>query len=190
MLSWSGWIAALLEALAFIEYRCCGFGWCEIQEVADTIRSLLEYLEVNWTKYKEEQMKRWASYWDHLAVRTELYTCETDWPRAPDKILSLWGRILKTRLKKGRGGNFSQSRERGARQEYYWALEIDVMRGFWVAYAINPGKNERENYRLDMKWFHGDFSSFDKLNSMNFIEHIHREILHDEIQFWAIEFCL
>lgn len=60
-------------------------------------------------------------------------------------------RILKTHLKKGRGGNFSQSRERGARQEYYWALEIDVMRGFWVAYAINPGKNERENYRLDMK---------------------------------------
>lgn len=53
-------------------------------------------------------------------------------------------RILKTRLKKGRGGNFSQSRERGARQEYYWALEIDVMRGSWVAYAINPGKNERK----------------------------------------------
>lgn len=53
-------------------------------------------------------------------------------------------RILKTRLKKGRGGNFSQSRERGTRQEYYWALEIDVMRGFWVAYAINPGKNERK----------------------------------------------
>lgn len=114
--------------------------------------------------------------------------------------ISFFSGILQKNFKdmteKGRGRRkfFAKQRgqpaERGTRQEYYWALEIDVMRGFWVAYAINPGKNERENYRLDMKWFHGDFSSFDKLNSMNFIEHIHRETLHDEIQFWAIEFCL
>lgn len=51
----------------------------------------------------------------------------------------------------------------------------------WVIYTINPGKNERENYRLDMKWFQGDFSSFDKLNSLNFIE-----LIHWNIAWWKI----
>lgn len=79
-------------------------------------------------------------------------------PGPPGQGLSLWGRILKTWLKKGEGGgNFSQSRERhstrillGSGDWCYARLLGRICHKSW--YMLGNGERERERNGCCIRW--------------------------------------
>lgn len=132
------------KIFVFLEQTCCcschSLRWMRSYSSERLVKSPSIYVISPYSSSNKRSIGKRLHRWHKLIFLHDCHVTLT----SISFFLVFCRRILKTRLKKGRGGNFSQSRERGTRQEYYWALEIDVMRGFWVAYAINPGKNERK----------------------------------------------